>query len=79
MNKRQMLIGTGQIYNRIAHTESKTNREVAKVNLDVARVTASDSRTMKSIAFLELIFLPAIFVGVSGPPFSLLLLLLASH
>ncbi|KAK3318770.1 hypothetical protein B0H66DRAFT_558169 [Apodospora peruviana] len=54
----------GQInlsYNLIAQKESKTSRTVAEINLDVARVTATDSRTMKMIGFLGLICLPPTF------------------
>ncbi|KAK0649676.1 hypothetical protein B0T16DRAFT_457067 [Cercophora newfieldiana] len=53
----------GQIHNLIAQRETKTNRAIAEINLDVARVTADDSRTMKTVALVELIFLPAIFIS----------------
>ncbi|KAK4444555.1 hypothetical protein QBC34DRAFT_385083 [Podospora aff. communis PSN243] len=47
----------------LGHMESKTNRAVAEITLDVARLTASDSRTMKTIGVVEVVFLPAIFVS----------------
>ncbi|KAK0612132.1 hypothetical protein B0T14DRAFT_341375 [Immersiella caudata] len=53
----------GHINNIIAQVETKTNRAVAEITLDVARVAASDSRTMKTIGFVEMIFLPAIFIS----------------
>lgn len=35
--------------------------------MDVARLVAVDSRTMKTIGVLTLVFLPATLVTVSGP------------
>ncbi|KAK0717495.1 hypothetical protein B0T26DRAFT_710053 [Lasiosphaeria miniovina] len=60
----------GQInvmFSLIAQKDSKVNRAVAGLNLDVARVAAVDSRTMKTIGVLTLVFLPSTLVTVSTP------------
>lgn len=65
-----------QSFSLIAQKDSKINRAVAEINravaeinLDVARVAAVDSRTMKTIGVLTLVFLPSTLVTV-GVPFS---------
>ncbi|CAM1510784.1 Fc.00g082970.m01.CDS01 [Cosmosporella sp. VM-42] len=46
----------------IGRTDAKTNLDISRVNLDVARMTRRDSSLMKSIAMLGMIFLPATLV-----------------
>ena len=49
----------------IAQREARTNRDIAQSNLRVAQTAASDSRTMKTIGLLGVLFLPATFTTVS--------------
>lgn len=54
-----------QIRNNFAQEESKSSREISEFSLAVARDSANDSRTMKTIGLLGLLFLPATFLSVS--------------
>ncbi|KAK4243467.1 hypothetical protein C7999DRAFT_18180 [Corynascus novoguineensis] len=47
--------------NMIAQKEARTNRDIAQSNLRVAQSAASDSRIMKTIGLLGVLFLPATF------------------
>ncbi|KAH6843088.1 hypothetical protein B0I37DRAFT_383671 [Chaetomium sp. MPI-CAGE-AT-0009] len=47
--------------NMIAQKEARTNRDIAQSNLRVAQSAASDSRMMKTIGLLGVLFLPATF------------------
>jgi hypothetical protein len=47
--------------NMIAQKEARTNRDIAQTNLRVAQSAASDSRMMKTIGLLGVLFLPATF------------------
>jgi hypothetical protein len=49
----------------MAQKDSKVNQAMAGISVDVARVTALDSRTMKTIGVLTLVFLPSSLVTVS--------------
>ncbi|UQC79321.1 uncharacterized protein CLUP02_04800 [Colletotrichum lupini] len=46
---------------QIGRSDAKTNQEISRVNLDVAKMTRRDGSIMKSIAVLGMIFLPASF------------------
>ncbi|GAB1315640.1 hypothetical protein MFIFM68171_05850 [Madurella fahalii] len=47
--------------NMTAQKEARTNRDIAQTNLRVAQSAASDSRMMKTIGLLGVMFLPATF------------------
>ncbi|KAI6764281.1 hypothetical protein HG530_008070 [Fusarium avenaceum] len=49
--------------NDIGHKDARTNQDIARVNLKVARMTRLDGSLMRSIATLGMIFLPATFVS----------------
>jgi hypothetical protein len=49
----------------IAQKEARTNRDIAQSSLRVAQSAASDSRMMKTIGLLGVLFLPATFTAVS--------------
>jgi len=48
----------------IAQKEARTNRDIAHSNLRAAQSAASDSRIMKTIGLLGVLFLPATFTTV---------------
>ncbi|KAK4097933.1 hypothetical protein N658DRAFT_509973 [Parathielavia hyrcaniae] len=51
----------GMTTNMIAQREARTNRDIAHSNLRVAQSAASDSRMMKTLGLLGVLFLPATF------------------
>ncbi|ROV92902.1 hypothetical protein VSDG_06365 [Cytospora chrysosperma] len=50
-------------WNQIGQVDAQTNLEISKYNLDIATATGNDSKQMRSIAVLTMIFLPATFVA----------------
>jgi len=46
-------------------------REDAKVNIEIAKKSTQDARTLKTITILTLVYLPASFVAVSNTDFFL--------
>lgn len=54
-----------QEWNNIGQSDAQTNLNIAKDNYQIAQSTGADSKQMKSIAVLTMIFLPATFVAVS--------------
>ncbi|KAK3362509.1 hypothetical protein B0T25DRAFT_7843 [Lasiosphaeria hispida] len=61
------------ICNIIAQKETKISRAVAEFNLEVARVAAVDSRIMKTIGVLGMVFIPSTFTTVCAEHFVALL------
>jgi hypothetical protein len=55
-----------QEWNQIGQVDAQTNLEISKYNLDIATATGNDSKQMRSIAVLTMVFLPATFVAVSA-------------
>ncbi|KAM0553284.1 hypothetical protein ACHAPJ_007297 [Fusarium lateritium] len=49
--------------NNIGQTDARTNQEISRVNLVVAKLARHDGSLMKSIAILGMVFLPATFVS----------------
>ncbi|ROV89600.1 hypothetical protein VMCG_09923 [Cytospora schulzeri] len=49
-------------WNQIGQVDAQTNLEISKYNLEIATSTGNDSKQMRSIAVLTMIFLPATFV-----------------
>lgn len=54
-----------QEWNNIGQADARTNVDISRYNLGIAQATHSDSKQMRSIAMLTMIFLPATFVAVS--------------
>lgn len=54
-----------QEWNNIGQADARTNVDISKYNLGIAQATHSDSKQMRSIAMLTMVFLPATFVAVS--------------
>ncbi|KUI57290.1 hypothetical protein VP1G_04609 [Cytospora mali] len=50
-------------WNQIGQVDAQTNLRISKYNLDIATSTGHDSKQMRSIAVLTMIFLPATFVA----------------
>lgn len=55
-----------QEWNNIGQADARTNVDISRYNLGIAQATHSDSKQMRSIAMLTMIFLPATFVAVSA-------------
>lgn len=55
-----------QEWNNIGQADARTNVDISRYNLGIAQATHSDSKQMRSIAMLTMIFLPATFVAVSS-------------
>lgn len=53
-----------QEWNNIGQADARTNVDISRYNLGIAQATHSDSKQMRSIAMLTMIFLPATFVAV---------------
>lgn len=53
-------------WNNIGQADARTNVDISRYNLGIAQATHSDSKQMRSIAMLTMIFLPATFVAVSS-------------
>ncbi|KAF2460461.1 hypothetical protein BDY21DRAFT_335495 [Lineolata rhizophorae] len=51
------------LYNLISQRDNQTNIQLAASSRDVAEATRSDSRAMKTISMMTLVFLPATFVS----------------
>ena len=56
-------------YSLIAQKSSEQNLRIAQGSRDIARLTAEDGRTMKTITVLTLTFLPGTMLAVSLTPF----------
>jgi Mg2+ and Co2+ transporter CorA len=48
----------------ISQKDAKTNGDISRINLRVAKMTRRDGNLMKFIAVLGMIFLPATFIAV---------------
>lgn len=58
---------TKQMYSLISQRDMRNNIIIAKDSQDIAEAAQQDSRTMKTIALMTLIFLPGTLVAVSLP------------
>ncbi|KAG6365255.1 hypothetical protein INS49_006864 [Diaporthe citri] len=58
-----MVLATQLEWNNIGQADARTNVDISRYNLGIAQATHSDSKQMRSIAMLTMIFLPATFVA----------------
>lgn len=58
-----MMLAAQLEWNTIVKLDTQTNLELAQYNLEIATSTGDDSKQMRSIALLTMVFLPATFVA----------------
>lgn len=55
-------------WNNIGQADTQTNLVISRTNNAIAEATQEDSRRMRSISTLTMVFLPGTFVAVSLRP-----------